>query len=206
MGRFRSLIPTLRFSQRTWSELNFFTANDILAEKKVPVFLSVATHCSFEAYLEEALHDRLVCGLRSKSSQKRLLSEADLTPARAVEIEQSMEAAHKNAQALKGPELPVRLLERLPQERGEVERRVRGQGGSLATVVVKGGIYRMSVASRKPPATSARKEDTLQRCVALLETQLTRAVPSGWKPRHPSRKTMMRLLDLSSWLPHLTSL
>ena len=65
--------------------------------------------------------------------------------------------------------------------------------GSLATVVV-GDIYRTSVASRKPPAISARKEGILQRCVALLETRLTRAVPSGLKPRHPSRKTMMRLL------------
>ena len=43
--------------------------------------------------------------------------------------------------------------------------------GSLATVVVKGGTYCTSVASRKPPAISARKEGTLQRCVTLLETQ-----------------------------------
>ena len=40
-----------------------------------------------------------------------------------------MEAAHKNAQALKCLELPVRRLEKLPQERGEVERKARGQGG-----------------------------------------------------------------------------
>ena len=68
------------------------------------------------------------------------------------------------------------------------------EGGSLATVVVKGGIFRTSVASGKPPAISARKRGTLQGCVALLETQLSRAVPSGWKHRHPNRKTMMRLL------------
>ena len=49
-----------------------------------------------------------------------------------------MEAAHKNAQALKGPELPVRRLEKLPRERGDVEHKATGQGGSLATVVVKG--------------------------------------------------------------------
>ena len=89
----------------------------------------LATHCAFEAYLEEALRDRLVCGLRSESTQKRLLSEADLTLAWAVEIAQSMEAAHKNAQALKAPELPVRRLEKLPRERGDVERKARGQGG-----------------------------------------------------------------------------
>ena len=120
--------------------------------------------------MEEALRDHLVCGLHSESIQKRLLSEADLTLAQAVEIAQSMEAADKNAQGLKGLELPVRQLEKLPRGRGEVKRKARGQGGSLATIVAKGGINHTSVASRKPPAVSARKEGTLQRCVALLET------------------------------------
>ena len=75
-----------------------------------------------------------------------------------------MEARHKNAKPLKGLELPVRWLGKLPQERGEVERKARGQGGSLATVVVKGGIYHMSVASKKPPAISARKKDIAKVC------------------------------------------
>ena len=30
----------------------------------------LATHCAFEAYLEEALRDRLVSGLRSESTQE----------------------------------------------------------------------------------------------------------------------------------------
>ena len=112
-----------------------------------------------------------------------------------VEIAQSMEAAHKNAQALKGPELPVRRLEKLSREGGEVERKARGQGGRKPCYCCgQRGIYRTSVASMKPPAVNTRKEGTLQRCAGLLETQLTRAVPNGWKPRHPSRKTMMRLL------------
>ena len=70
------------------------------------------------------MRDRLVCGLCSESTQKRLLSEADLTLARTMGIAQNMEAAHKNAQALKGPERPVRRLEKLPREGGEVERKV----------------------------------------------------------------------------------
>lgn len=44
----------------------------------------LATHCAFEACLEEALRDRFFCGLCSESTQKRLLSKADLTLARAV--------------------------------------------------------------------------------------------------------------------------
>ena len=68
----------------------------------------------------------VVCAARILRSDC-MLSEADLTLARAVEIAQSMDAAHKNAQALKGPELPVRRLERLPRERGKVERKARGR-------------------------------------------------------------------------------
>ena len=79
--------------------------------------------------MEEASRDRLVCGLHSESTQKRLLSEAGLTLTRAVEIAQSMEAAHKNAQALKGLELPVRRLEKLLRERGDMEHKARGQEG-----------------------------------------------------------------------------
>ena len=34
--------------------------------------------CEFKDYLQEALRDRLVCGLRSEAVQRRLLSEKDL--------------------------------------------------------------------------------------------------------------------------------
>ncbi len=50
--------------------------------------------CEFGAeYLSEALRDRLVCGIRNGSVQKRLLTEADLTLKRAMKIAQGMEAA-----------------------------------------------------------------------------------------------------------------
>ena len=65
----------------------------------------LATHCKFGGYLTEALRDRLVCGLKSGSTQKRLLAETELTLAKAVEIAQSMEAADCNGQQLKGNDL-----------------------------------------------------------------------------------------------------
>ena len=61
----------------------------------------LATHCQFGGFLEEALRDRLVCGMRHESAQKKLLTEADLTLARAVEIAQGMEAADKTAKTMK---------------------------------------------------------------------------------------------------------
>ena len=39
----------------------------------------LAEHCDFGDHLEEALRDRLVCGLRNETTQRRLLAEADLT-------------------------------------------------------------------------------------------------------------------------------
>ena len=45
--------------------------------------------------MEEALRDRLVCGLKSVQIQKKLLAERDLTLKKAFETAQSMELANK---------------------------------------------------------------------------------------------------------------
>ena len=44
----------------------------------------------------------LLCGLRSENMQKQLLAEKELTLASALEKAQNLEAAHCNAQLLKG--------------------------------------------------------------------------------------------------------
>jgi hypothetical protein len=64
----------------------------------------LATHCEFGEFLSEALRDRLVCRLVSASTQKRLLSEANLTLAKAVEIAQGMEATERGAKTFHGEE------------------------------------------------------------------------------------------------------
>ena len=69
------------------------------AEESIAEFLAalrrLATHCQFGDHLEDSLRDRLVCGLRSESIQKKLLSEVDLTLQRALEIVQGMESAER---------------------------------------------------------------------------------------------------------------
>ncbi len=71
----------------------------------------LTTHCAFRAeFLEEALGDRLVCGLRSEAIQRRLLTESDLTFKNAMKIAQGMEAAERNAQQLKGADPAVQLV------------------------------------------------------------------------------------------------
>ena len=74
----------------------------------------LSTHCQFDATLDQALRDRLVCGLRSEGIQKRLLTETDLTLKRAVELAQGMEAADRNAKSLKGSEAVVAKVTKDP--------------------------------------------------------------------------------------------
>ena len=58
----------------------------------------LSTHCQFEAYLDDALRDRLVCGLRKESTQKQLLLE---TFTKAVEMAQNIESVDKQTLAIK---------------------------------------------------------------------------------------------------------
>ena len=76
-------------------------ANESITEY-VAELRRLAINCEFGEYLNEALRDRLVCGLRNTGIQKRLLSEAKLTLAKAEEIAQGMEAADTNAKRLHG--------------------------------------------------------------------------------------------------------
>ena len=50
----------------------------------------LALKCEFGVFLEEALRDRLVCGLKNVQIQKKLLTERDLTFKKAFETAQSM--------------------------------------------------------------------------------------------------------------------
>ena len=62
----------------------------------------LASRCKFGGFLGEALRDRLVCGMQSESTQKVLLTKADLTLEKALEISQGMEAAAAKSKELKG--------------------------------------------------------------------------------------------------------
>ena len=58
-------------------------------------------HCDFQNKLDETIRDRLVCGLRNETIQKRLLAEKNLTLKTAIEIAQGMEAATKQTTELR---------------------------------------------------------------------------------------------------------
>ena len=56
----------------------------------------LAASCKFERYLDDALRDRLLCGLCDERFQRRLLTEPELTLAKAIELAQGMETAARD--------------------------------------------------------------------------------------------------------------
>ena len=58
---------------------------------------NLAQHCAFENQLDNNIRDRLVCGVNDESIQKRLFSERDLTPPKALDIALAMEKAEQNS-------------------------------------------------------------------------------------------------------------
>ena len=64
------------------------TINDFMIELR-----KLARSCDFGDFLDQALRDRFVCGLSNANTQRRLLSEKDLTLKRAVAIATAMEMA-----------------------------------------------------------------------------------------------------------------
>ena len=81
------------------------------------VLKRLSEHCAFGQSLNDTLRDRLVWGLRSEAIQKRLLTEADLSLERAVNISTSMEMAAHEAQQLSAS-LQVHKLSLEPPSKG----------------------------------------------------------------------------------------
>ena len=121
----------------------------------------LATHCDFEAYLEQAIRDKLVCGMRNAATQKRLLSKADLTLERALEIAQSEEAAESNSLDLKSGDVAVHDVESKQKEcyrcgrRNHSPRECRFRDAECHRCGKLGHISRMC---RRKPGPSKSKE------------------------------------------------
>ncbi len=76
----------------------------------------LSTNCEFGDYLDQALRDRFICGLKGEAIQRRLLTKSELTFARAAEVAEGMEAAERNTQQLKGNEATEQLVARMRNE------------------------------------------------------------------------------------------
>lgn len=60
----------------------------------------LAASCKFEKFLDEALRDRFLCGLKSSHIQSKLLAEDSLTFSKALELALLVENAEKNVRSL----------------------------------------------------------------------------------------------------------
>ncbi|PIK47354.1 hypothetical protein BSL78_15770 [Apostichopus japonicus] len=83
------IVQRCMFNSRFW-----------LPSESVATFVSelrsLADTCNFETVLDDMLRDRLVCGINNDNIQKRLLSEADLTFEKALNVTIATETASQN--------------------------------------------------------------------------------------------------------------
>ena len=75
----------------------------------------LATHCNFGANLETELRDQIVCGLQQESVQRQLLTKADLTYKKTMEMVKAAESAEKSARSLRTTTAPVDQVNLLPR-------------------------------------------------------------------------------------------
>ena len=64
-------------------------------------------HCQFGPFLNDALRDKFVCGMRSQISRRKLLAEHNLTLDKAIDISSAIEEANKQAKIIYKDEVKV---------------------------------------------------------------------------------------------------
>ena len=89
---------------------------DYLAELR-----RLATKCNFGPYLDEALRDRFVCGIKSEAIQRKLLSESDIDLTKAFQLATTMESAHANTLSLQAPASVVAQVDPHPIETSKTQ-------------------------------------------------------------------------------------
>ena len=99
----KPLVISERFKFNKRMQLPSETVSEYVAELR-----KLSEHCKFEAFLDDALRDRFVCGLRSEATQKKLLLEAELNFAKAIDIAQGMEVARDNWKQMQSPTTAVK--------------------------------------------------------------------------------------------------
>jgi len=90
----------------------------------------LAGRCDFKDFLDQALRDRFVCGLKNAAMQKQLLAEVDLTINRAVEFALGMEMADKNAQVMQSASYGQPNVQAMGKER-QSRLKKRGRASSM---------------------------------------------------------------------------
>eukprot|EP00731_Ephydatia_muelleri_P001779 Em0001g1779a len=184
-----------------------FHRRDQKSGESIAVFLSelrrLAAHCSFGAFLEEALRDRLVCGVTNDTIQRRLLTEADLTLNRAFEIAQGMEAAMGFCEGIKNPggqpeqtvgmvddpgeqkiekmvQGPYRVLCQCCGRRGHQLRNCRQKGLVCFNCGKQGHVARMCSKQKQVPRYQGQKVEQESKGECFVQTDEDEEESVGW--------------------------
>ena len=112
------------------AERFYFNQRNQLPNESIADYMAIlhkmAKSCKFGEFLDAALRDRFVSGIRSSSIQKRLLTEEELSSAAALQLAQSMESTQSSSTKLQGSETPSVNHTSMPSHR------VRGRGRSFS--------------------------------------------------------------------------
>ena len=94
----KPLLITERFRFYQRNQAVGESVHDFLADLR-----RLAITCEFKDFLDQALRDHFVCGLRAKGMQKNLLTEPGFNIARALELARNIEAAASETKGFKDP-------------------------------------------------------------------------------------------------------
>ena len=146
-----------RFNFNTRIQKEGETVSDFVAGLR-----RLSEHCKFAATLNDMLRDRLVCGIRDRRLQQRLLAETDLTFKKALEISQAIEAAERNAKDLQTKlTLTSKPILAVNQPRGDQDHLTTKS--SVTDVEVHTNLK--NVHSRMQSVTIAKRKGTSLKCV-----------------------------------------
>ena len=136
-----------------------------------------AEYCDYGAVLNDMLRDRIVCGIRSKRVQQRLLQEAGLTFERALEIAQATETAENDSKRLQVKEKLFQKETRSQSTRyssilDEAGDHKKGEDKHSRRLVtdVEASTQQLSASSKNMSAISVTRRGTLPQFVAKEKT------------------------------------
>ncbi|XP_036146047.1 uncharacterized protein K02A2.6-like [Monomorium pharaonis] len=110
---------------------------------------NLAKYCEFATFLEEALRDKFVCGIRSEGVKRKLLTEDNLTFNRAYELAVGIELAESQVSQKVHP---VKVVESRAKIKGKKQRATKPSHSQLASRVKCKRCLRVHFEGNKCPA------------------------------------------------------
>jgi len=164
----------------------------------------LTTDCTFDAYLNDALRDKFVCGLRSEATQRRLLAEKDLTFTKAVEIAQGMEAAARDTQLFKSSSAAINQLKHTNKRESNSYPVTWRSPSDLVIVVGRLTTQHHSASSKKPLAINARRRNILLQSVDPQDRLIQVPKEGGLTPDKLTELNGLMLIQLQTQSKKMT--